>query len=133
MLSAWLTDEVRVKSVPLWRNTTPQRLRSQAYVPCEYTVRLCTRGSHWQDLDVPTHRQRTSDNPRASFQLQFTKVPDREEQALDADALDGKSCAARAELPLTCEVVAHDYMRCMQLNAMQGASATVNSHNHVGQ
>jgi hypothetical protein len=106
---------------------------ARAHVPCEYTVRRCIRGSHRQDLDLPTHRQRTRDDLRASFRVQSTQVPDRDERAVGADAVDDKSCAARAELPLAGEVVAHDYVRFMQLNAAQRTYATANSHNHVGQ
>jgi len=51
------------------------------------------------------------------------------------DSVDDKPCAARAELPLAlaCEVVAHDYVRCMQLDAVQRGCAKANGHNHVGQ
>jgi len=46
------------------------------------------------------------------------------------DTVDDISCAAKAELPLVCKVVAQDYV---YLDAEQRACAMANRHNHVGQ
>ena len=62
----------------------------------------------------------------------YSQVSNREERAVGADAVDDISRAAGTELPLVCEVVAHDHVRFMQLNAEQRAYASANSHNHVG-
>ena len=107
-------------------------MAAQAHVPCEYIVRFRTRGSNWQDFDVPAHRQPTRDDLSASFQMQSPQVPDREERAV-VDAVDDKPCAARRELPLPREVVSRHYVRCMELDAVQHGCATTNSHNHIGQ
>lgn len=77
---------------------------SQAHAPYEYLVRL-VHDSH--DLHLPASREGPSDNLRPSFQMQFLQVLDREEFAV-FDVADGKSFAARTELPLTTEVAAQD-------------------------
>ena len=113
MLSTWPTDAIQVKISTLvaQHNHAAAFKVARAHVPCEHTVRVCIHGSHRQDLDLPTHRQRTRDDLRASIRVQFTQVPDRDERAVGADAVDDKTCAARAEIPLAGEAVTQDHVR----------------------